>query len=51
MIHLSVHKVDGRYIGSTTIKQTDYSIQPISALGGAVKVKNELKIDFAIDTK
>lgn len=51
VIHLSVHKVDGRYIGSTTIKQTDYSIQPISALGGAVKVKNELKIDFAIHTK
>jgi polyisoprenoid-binding protein YceI len=51
VIHLSVHKEDGRYIGATTIKQTDYSIQPISALGGAVKVNNELKIDFVIDTK
>jgi hypothetical protein len=43
--------VDGRYIGSTTIRQTDYGIRPISALGGAVKVKNELKIDFVIETK
>lgn len=50
LIHLSVYNVDGRYIGATTIKQTDYGIQPISVLGGAVKVKNELKIDFVIKT-
>ncbi len=42
VIHLSVHKVDGRYIGSTTIRQTDHGIQP---------TKNELKNDFVIDTK
>lgn len=51
LIHLSVRLADGRYVGATTIKQTDYGIQPISALGGSVRVKNELKIDFAIKTK
>jgi polyisoprenoid-binding protein YceI len=51
LIHLSVRLVDGRYVGATTIKQTDYGIQPISGLGGSVRVRNELKIDFAIKTK
>jgi YceI-like domain len=51
MIHLSVRKLDGRYVGATTIKQTDYGIQPIRAVGGAVRVKNELKIDFVIETR
>jgi polyisoprenoid-binding protein YceI len=27
LIHLSVRKQDGRYVGATTIKQTDYGIQ------------------------
>jgi polyisoprenoid-binding protein YceI len=42
---------DGKYIGSATIKQTDFGIQPVSAGGGTVKVKNELKIDFSIKVK
>ena len=33
-------------MGAITIKQTNYGIQPIRASGGAVRVKNELKIDF-----
>jgi hypothetical protein len=43
LIHLSARKLDGRYVGATTIKQTDYGIQPIRAVGGAVRVKNELR--------
>jgi polyisoprenoid-binding protein YceI len=39
------------FVGSATIKQTDFGIQPISAAGGTVKVKNELKVDFTIRTK
>ena len=45
-----VKSLDGKYTGSTTIKQTDFGIKPISTAGGAVKVKNELKIDFSIKT-
>jgi polyisoprenoid-binding protein YceI len=50
-IGLSVHRTEGTYIGTATIKQTDFGIQPISAAGGTVKVKNELKIDFKIGTR
>jgi polyisoprenoid-binding protein YceI len=49
-ISVSVHRADSRYIGTVTIKQTDFGIQPISAAGGTVKVKNELKINFTIRT-
>ena len=49
-ISVSVHRADGTYIGTVTIKQTDFGIQPISTAGGTVKVKNELKINFTIRT-
>jgi polyisoprenoid-binding protein YceI len=39
---------DGRYTGSTTVRQTDFGITPISLAGGTVKVKDELTIDFDI---
>ncbi len=42
---------DGAYRGNTVIKQTDFGIQPVSAGGGTVKVKNELKIEFLIRAK
>jgi polyisoprenoid-binding protein YceI len=40
--------LNGEYIGNMTINQTDFGIRPVSAGGGTVKVKNELKIDFSI---
>jgi len=39
---------DGVYRGSVMIKQRDFGIQPVAVAGGAVKVKDELKIEFAI---
>jgi polyisoprenoid-binding protein YceI len=39
---------EGAYRGNTTLKQTDYGIQPIAVAGGTVKVKDELKIEFSI---
>ena len=50
-VQVRVQFVDGNYAGSATIKQTDFGIEPVSAAGGTVKVKNELTIDFAITTK
>jgi polyisoprenoid-binding protein YceI len=41
----------GHYRGTVTLKQTDYGITPISVAGGAVKVKDELVIDFDIVTR
>lgn len=36
------------YTGTTRLKQTDFGIQPFSAGGGTVKVKNELELEFDI---
>jgi polyisoprenoid-binding protein YceI len=36
------------YHGKTKLKQTDFGIQPISAGGGTVKVKDEVEIEFDI---
>ena len=45
---LQVTQFPGEYRGAVTIKQSDFGITPISAGGGAVKVRNELKIEFTI---
>jgi len=34
--------------GEFTIRQSDYNIKPISAIGGGLKVKDELKFSFDI---
>ena len=47
-LFLRVTQFPGEYRGAVTIKQSDFGITPISVGGGAVKVKNELKIEFAI---
>jgi hypothetical protein len=44
----SVRRQDGRYRGTVTLKQSDFGIKPISIGGGAVKVKDELKIEFDV---
>jgi polyisoprenoid-binding protein YceI len=36
------------YKGNTKLKQTDYGIQPVSAGGGAVKVKDEIDLEMDI---
>ena len=44
-----VHE-QGHYKGSTSLKQSDFGITPISIAGGTVKVKDEITIDFDIVT-
>jgi polyisoprenoid-binding protein YceI len=40
-----------RAVGKYTLKQTDFGIKPYSAAGGAVKVKNEVVVNFNIVAK
>jgi hypothetical protein len=47
-IAFPVALVDGRYRGEVSIKQRDFGIEPIRIAAGAVKVKDELKIQFEI---
>lgn len=39
------------YAAKTMLKQTDFGIKPVSVGGGAVKVKNEIELEFAIFPK
>jgi hypothetical protein len=47
-INFPVARADGRYRGEVAIKQRDFGIEPIRIAGGAVKVKDELKVQFDI---
>jgi hypothetical protein len=48
LIRAEVDYAGGAYTGSSTIKQTDFGINPVSVAGGVVKVKNELEIQFVV---
>jgi len=39
---------DGKYSGSIALKQTDYGITPVKIAGGAVRVKDEIVIEFQV---
>ena len=43
-----VQKLGDTYTGEVTISQHDFGIEPIRIAGGAVKVKDQLKIAFEI---
>jgi polyisoprenoid-binding protein YceI len=45
---ISVTRVGEAYTGKTTLKQTDFGIKPISIAGGAIKIKNEIDVQFMI---
>jgi polyisoprenoid-binding protein YceI len=49
-VTVNVVRAQGHYKGSTSLKQSDFGITPISIAGGTVKVKDEMKIDFDIVT-
>lgn len=49
-ISLHIQRSNGRYHGDAVLKQGDFGISPISVAGGAVRVKDELKIEFDIAT-
>jgi polyisoprenoid-binding protein YceI len=38
----------GKYTGSLSLKQTDYGITPVKIAGGAVRIKDEITIEFSI---
>jgi hypothetical protein len=45
-ISLTVKHAVESYTTHAVLKQTDFGIKPISIAGGAIKVKNEVEIDF-----
>ncbi|HYU77804.1 MAG TPA: YceI family protein [Vicinamibacterales bacterium] len=49
-VAVKVARENGRYKGSTTLRQTAFGITPISIAGGTVKVKDDVTIEFDIVT-
>lgn len=49
-IALTVALERGHYKGSTTLRQSDFAITPISIAGGTVRVKDEVTIEMDIVT-
>jgi polyisoprenoid-binding protein YceI len=47
-VKVEVQGENGHYRGTAELKQRDFGIEPISVGGGAVKVKNELRVEFEI---
>jgi polyisoprenoid-binding protein YceI len=47
-VAVAVRYADGHYIGSSRLKQTDFGITPVKVAGGAIRVKDEIRIDFDI---
>ena len=47
-VTVKVTPEQGRYKGSASLKQTDFGITPISIAGGAVTVKDEIRVDADI---
>jgi polyisoprenoid-binding protein YceI len=50
-ISFDVALADKVYRGTATIKQTEFGMTPVSVAGGSVRVKNEVKVEFAIGLK
>lgn len=48
---VSVNGTTLRATGEFSIRQSDYEIRPVAALGGAVKLKDELKLSFDITAR
>jgi polyisoprenoid-binding protein YceI len=47
-VKVHVTQTAGHYKGSTTLNQTDYGITPVTIVGGTVKIKNGVRIEFDI---
>jgi hypothetical protein len=47
-VEVEVSSNQGHYLGSATVRQKDFGVTPVTAGGGTIKVKNEVRISFDI---
>ncbi|PWU04410.1 MAG: hypothetical protein C5B51_16835 [Terriglobia bacterium] len=47
-IEVEVREIGGRFRGSARLKQSEFGIKPIKVAGGAIRVKDEIRIEFDI---
>ena len=48
LISVSLRRENAQYVGTSTLRQSEFGIRPITIAGGTVKVKDELQIEFDI---
>jgi polyisoprenoid-binding protein YceI len=47
-VTVEVQEKGGHYVGTSRFKQTEFSIKPVKVAGGAIRVKDEIRIEFDI---
>jgi polyisoprenoid-binding protein YceI len=47
-VTVDVKETGGHYVGVARFKQTEYGITPVKVAGGAIRVKDEVRIEFDI---
>lgn len=47
-VTVEVRKTGDHYVGNSRFKQTDFGIKPAKVAGGAIRVKDEIRIEFDI---
>jgi polyisoprenoid-binding protein YceI len=47
-VTVDVRETDGHYEGTARLKQSEFGIKPVKVGGGAVRVKDEVQIEFKI---
>jgi len=47
-VQVEVRETGGHYIGTSRFRQTDFGIKPVKVSGGAIRVKDEIRIEFDI---
>jgi len=47
-VEVEVRETGGHYQGSARFRQTEFGIKPVKIAGGAVRVKDEIRIEFDI---
>jgi polyisoprenoid-binding protein YceI len=50
-VNVNVEGAQGHYRGFALLHQKDFGIEPISLMGGSVKVKDEIRVEFDIQGK
>jgi len=48
LVEVEVSSDQGHYRGSATVRQKDFGINPVTAGGGTIKVKNEVRVFFDV---
>ena len=50
-VTVEVRQNGDHYVGTAGFKQTEFGIQPVTAAGGSIRVKDELLIEFDIQSR